>query len=302
MGTKGFAGAGRPLLIYGALSLVAVLLGAFVAARHGVATGSWVRDLLAWGVGAGMAGAIAAGLRSGAFPYVLGLAPAGLLATLFSAPQEGVHRWIDAGPLHTNIAMLVLPSALVAAAALMPKRPGWTIGVLMLCAGVLVAQPDASQATTLALAGIGLVVLAVRQRGVQVAAILAFAALAGVSWLRPDPLQPVPEVEGIIGLTFRLSPVLAGLALLLLAAIALAPVALTRASRGPAPPVWLAGVGLGLCFAGWAVAPFLGAFPVPLVGMGMSPVLGGWLGIGLLAGLIRLKGSGRAFAPGVGAA
>ncbi|MBX9616340.1 MAG: hypothetical protein K2X25_12155 [Caulobacteraceae bacterium] len=302
MGRKSFGGALALLVIYGVLSLAAVLVGAYVAASYGVATGSWVRNLLAWAVGAALAGGIAAAARPGVFPYVLGLAPVGLLATLFSPPQEGVHRWVEAGPLSINVAMLVLPAALVAAAGVMPRRPGRALGALMLSAAVLVVQPDASQTTTLALAGIGLGVLAVRQRWLQVAAILAFAVLAGVSWLRPDPLEPVAEVEGIISLALALSPVLAALALLLLAALAAAPVGLAWAWRRPAPPVWWAGVGLGLCFAGWTVAPFLGAFPVPLVGMGMSPVLGGWLGIGLLAGLIRLKGSGIAFAPGVGVA
>ena len=31
--------------------------------------------------------------------------------------------------------------------------------------------------------------------------------------------------------------------------------------------------------------PFLGAFPAPLLGLGMSPIIGAWLGVGLLAGL-----------------
>lgn len=29
--------------------------------------------------------------------------------------------------------------------------------------------------------------------------------------------------------------------------------------------------------------PLVGAFPVPLTGMGMSPILGFWLGIGVLS-------------------
>lgn len=291
MGRKGLGGPVGLLVIYGGLSLAAVLLGAFVAASHGVAAGSWVRNLLAWAVGAVLAGGIAAALRPVVFPFVLGLAPAGLLATLFSAPQEGVYRWVDPGPLHVNVAMLVLPSAVVAAAALMPKRPRWTLGVLALCAGILVLQPDASQATTLALAALGIVGPSVRQRRVRLVALMLFVVLAGAAWLRPDPLLPVAEVEEIIGLAFGLSPALAVAALLLLAAIATAPAVLSGKGRAAAPAVRWAGIGLGLCFAGWSVAPFLGAFPVPFVGIGMSPVLGGWLGIGLLAGLVRLSGT-----------
>jgi cell division protein FtsW (lipid II flippase) len=301
MRRKGFAGSGGLLLTYGALSLAAVLLGAFVAASHGVATGTWVRTLLAWAVGAALASAIAAALRPGALPFVPGLALAGLLATLFSAPQEGVHRWVDLGPMSINVAMLVLPAAAGAAAALMPRRPGWALGGLMLSAALLVVQPDASQATTLALAGIALALLAVPQRGLRVVAILAFAALACGAWFRPDSLQPVPEVEEILALAFDQSPALAALALLLLAAIAAVPVVLSRTWRTSTPAIRGAGLGLGLCFAGWAITPFLGHFPVPFVGMGMSPVLGGWLGIGLFAGLLRLNRNTMETAPGTGA-
>lgn len=90
------------------------------------------------------------------------------------------------------------------------------------------------------------------------------------------------------------------LAAVLLAAIAAAPVVLSRLSCAVPAARW-AGVGLGLCFAVWAVSPFLGAFPVPFVGIGMSPVLGGWLGIGLLAGLGRLSRFEQDSAPGTGA-
>ena len=51
----------------------------------------------------------------------------------------------------------------------------------------------------------------------------------------------------------------------------------------------LAGGALSLCLAAWAVTPLFGAFPVPLVGVGMSPILGAWLGVGLLAATARAR-------------
>ena len=39
------------------------------------------------------------------------------------------------------------------------------------------------------------------------------------------------------------------------------------------------------------MAPAVGAFPVPLVGMGPSPILGAWLGVGLLAAAARAGSS-----------
>lgn len=48
-----------------------------------------------------------------------------------------------------------------------------------------------------------------------------------------------------------------------------------------------ASVALSAYFVGAFVAPALGAYPVPLVGMGMSPILGFWLGTGALASAMR---------------
>jgi hypothetical protein len=44
---------------------------------------------------------------------------------------------------------------------------------------------------------------------------------------------------------------------------------------------------MSACLLIWIIAPFLGAYPVPFAGLGPSPVIGGWLGIGLLAALWR---------------
>lgn len=54
-----------------------------------------------------------------------------------------------------------------------------------------------------------------------------------------------------------------------------------------------AAVALTVLLSGWIVAPALGAFPVPLVGVGLSPILGVWLGVGLLASLRPASGSAR---------
>ena len=85
----------------------------------------------------------------------------------------------------------------------------------------------------------------------------------------------MPEVEGIVGLAWDMSPVLAALAVLTLAGTTLAPL---LAARSPAA------CGLTTYLALCALAPAFGAFPVPLVGMGVSPVLGAWLGFGALMG------------------
>lgn len=276
---------GRPvgaLVLFGFVSLAAVGLGAGVAAAAGVPSGVWIRNLAAWGVGALAACGLAAFARPGSRTVALGLLPLGLAASLFFPEVDGVQRWIDVGPIHLNAAMLLMPMSVVALAA--PGARGlwlWALPVSALL--LLVAQPDASQATSLAAVMLLLLIAAaVPTRRTRLGLIGVTVALTAIAWARPDPLAPVAEVEGIVGLAFGQSPILGLLALLALAAVAAAP-ALAAARSGAKR----AGAALGLCLLVWALMPFLGAFPVPLVGMGMSPIIGAWLGAGLLAAAMR---------------
>lgn len=266
------------LAIFGAASLAAVAVGAVVCAFADVPRALWLRNLAGWAVGAGAALAIAAAYRPVFLTVALWLAPLGLLAAFLGPNQLGVHRWIPVGPLTMNAAMMLLPSAVVALAVLEKGRLApWLAGFAALA--VLAAQPDASQATASTAAMIGIAAISSRKPLVRLGLVTAAGGLAAVAWLRPDPLAPAPEVEGILGLAMELSPLFAGMAVLSLAAASAAPLA-AGARQIPA-------VALSLCLLASAVTPFLGAFPVPLVGVGLSPILGAWLGVGLLAGLVR---------------
>lgn len=281
----------RPLPAFAAASLLAVAVGAVVCALSGVPAGAWGRNLVGWLVG----GLAATGLGRWAGPRTLVAiaiaAPLGIAATLVGEGQQGVRRWLDLGPLYVNAAMLLLPAFVVALAVLAPRAAGWWIAA-MLTLGVLVLQPDASQASAFALA-LCVAVLGLRRRpvGIRWGVVLAAGLLAAVSWTRPDPLAPVAEVEEVIGLAFGLSPWLAALAALSLAAFAATPALVARANRVEA--VRRAGYALSALLLVWCVAPALGAFPVPLVGVGLSPILGAWLGIGVLAAVARRGEAGE---------
>ena len=273
----------RLLLTFGLASLAAVTTGAFVCAQSGVPTGLWLRNLIAWSMGGLVAVAISAARPGPAAAFALLAAPAGLAASLISRDQAGVHRWVDLGPLHMNVAMVLAPLAVVALAA-SGGATRWPWVAALITLGLLVAQPDASQATAFA-ASVALIASRIARPLAARGAVIAVAGLlAAAAWLRPDPLLPVPEVEEVIGLANTLSPLAAVLASALLAAASLAPLVLTRAAQ---PQPRLAGQALSVCFLLWSATPWIGAFPVPWVGIGMSPILGGWLGVGLLAALVR---------------
>lgn len=270
---------GRGLALFGLLSLAATAIGCGVASASGVPLIVWVRNPIAWAVGAVLAAAMLARAGRRTELAVLAAAPLGLLATLADPGRLGVHRWIDLGPLYVNAAQVLLPPAIVALAA---RRDSVSSAALAAATmALLVAQPDASQATALGavlLVVIGASPLDRRGRGLAMAAVgLAVAA----SWLRPDPLEPVAEVEEILGLAWAVSPVVAiaaGLALL----------AALGALAGARAPEVRGGARALVAYALLsAAAPLAGPFPVPLVGMAMSPILGLWLGAGLLAAQAR---------------
>ena len=101
----------------------------------------------------------------------------------------------------------------------------------------------------------------------------------------------MPEVEEILALAYSMSPWLAVLALASLLACSLAPALLVRGGSADAR---IAGAGLSLYLFVCALMPFIGAFPVPLTGVGISPVVGAWLGVASLAALLRKGEPARA--------
>jgi hypothetical protein len=265
------------LLLFAIASLAAVAAGASTLAAAGAGPGTWLRNPIAWAVG----GLLAAGLyrwgrAAWARTAALLAAPAGLAATFLAEPVEGVHRWVDIGPFHMNMAALLLPAAVVAA-GLRVTSP-LVLAAAAAIAILLILQPDASQAIAFAAA---IALLLLRSRGpvaLRVGLIAFFIAAATASLIGPDTLQPVREVEGIFALALETAPALAALGALALAAAAFAPLRL--AGRGETGDTAAA---LCVYFVIVALAPLAGAYPVPLVGLGMSFPVGWWLAVGLLS-------------------
>lgn len=250
-------------------------MGCGVAAATGVPAGVWLRNPVAWVVGAAIAVGLAFRAGERTELVFLALAPLGLAASFLSADLQGVHRWVDLGPLHLNVAQVLLPPAIVTIAS---RRDAWTWLAAMLTLALLILQPDASQATAFS----GALAVVIARQG-PIAAVSALLVGVGLAWRQPDPLAPVPQVEEIMRLAWAVSPAMAVAA-------------------------WASVAGAYLSFgwsrtlAAWALAayavlaalmPLVGWFPVPLVGMTMSPIIGLWLGAGLLAAQARRNDPSR---------
>ena len=244
--------------------------------------GAWLLNLVSWGVGAVVALAVFRFASPMFARVMIFAAPVGLLASLANPGQIGVHRWLDLGPVQANAAALLLPVFVVAMASFVHDAR-WIWFAYAVCAVVLILQPDASQATALAAAGLVIVARLPVARVVRISAVVLVSSGAVVAWLRPDPLTPVAEVEGIIGLAYGLSPLIAIVAVVSLGGATLAP--MMTATRPERSVVRTAALALSAYFVLSALTPLFGAFPVPLVGISMSPVVGFWLGAGLLVAI-----------------
>jgi hypothetical protein len=137
-------------------------------------------------------------------------------------------------------------------------------------------QPDAAQATAFAGAAFTLLLANKQRAGAAWAATLVIAALAAWTWTRLDPLPPVPYVEGIIGLARQSGPAWLVASIAALAVLPL-PFFVSPLSRDSAVAPAL-GVYLCICI----LAPLFGHFPVPLVGFGLSPIVGYFVALGSL--------------------
>lgn len=266
-------GSHRPSIwAFSTSSLVAIIVGAAVMAQANVPLDIWVRNPIAW-ILAAIIGVFTASRGWLGFPVTL-LTVLVIVLSIWGPGQQGVYRWVGAGPIQLNAAALALPLAI---AVFTPARRWLAIPCFLVMGGVIAHQPDISQLAGFVIASVVLFGFAFRLWGV-LAALVIGAGFIVYCVMQPDPLLPVPHVEGIFGLAFSQSPVFGyGLAVSLAVAV-LSPLLLWRS----ADLRWKA-LALSGYFAATAIAPLLGAYPVPLGGYGLSFVIGWILGFAALA-------------------
>ncbi|TDD28064.1 hypothetical protein E1218_08470 [Kribbella turkmenica] len=196
--------------------------------------------------------------------------PIAIAVPLLDASTTGPTRWIALGPLSLYMAPVLLPSFLAACAVLVRRRRVGEVIALTgtVCSSVVLAlQPDASQALALLT---GSTVLLLRYRGSLLKTagpLLALALVTAWAFTRPDPLAPVPHVEGVFALALDRS-VFVGVAVIL-SALAFIACLCVFSARGPA---WLAAV--ASYYAVLFACSVAGLTPAPLIGFGAGPLLG----------------------------
>ena len=209
-------------------------------------------------------------------------AAAGIVAILltFVFPgTDGVHRWLLIGGLRVHASSIAAPLIIVSVAAI--ARVQWVAAtaIAIVATAMLAVQPDAAQATSFSAACAVLLTWCCRPHRPHVlVGVTLLLGTAVISLTRPDPLRPVPHVEGILGLLSNISVswmAVGAAALLLLPLPFFARFLRCRDSVSLALGVYVALVTL---------APLWGTFPVPIMGFGVSPILGYFLALALSHG------------------
>ena len=195
-----------------------------------------------------------------------------LFLTLFASGMEGVHRWIRLVIINVNVAMVVLPILLVAIYGLLEKeKVVYALAIIISGAVILFLQPDASQLAGFA---IPVIVFLFYKKINDLAKYAVSALLIGLtvfSWVFLDKLDPVSYVEGILGLLNNISPIWFVLGIISLVLIPLFYILFSPVKDR------ILFIGVGLYYGIIIVSTVFGNFPVPIMGYGISPILGYWL-------------------------
>jgi cell division protein FtsW (lipid II flippase) len=201
---------------------------------------------------------------------------AAILSTFVSRGSDGVHRWVFLGSFALHVSAVVVP-VLIACVASAPIQH-LSIVIAVTTALLLALQPDAAQACSFAAACAVVLFLNLKfePRKVTVS-LVALLACSILSLVRFDPLSPVRHVEGIFGVVAA-----RGSAWALLATVTLlllpSPFLFAWARRRETLPL-----GLGVYVVMVLIAPIWGTFPVPVMGYGVSPILGYYIALGFAA-------------------
>jgi len=278
----------RPSLLCLLAPVPALALGILVMQASDVPIAVWGQNMAAWTAGT----LLCLGMRRPRnspplrtwTTLVIVLTLGALATTLLDPGLEGVHRWVKLGPVRLHAAAVVLPLLLVALEALSRAGRWWTSALLAVgVALVLFLQPDAAQVTAFMAAAIILLLPRTRGSVPRLIGLLPLPVLAGLAWRREDPLAAVPHVERIVELAAGLGT---GWGVAAVASLLLLPAPFFLAGRSIGGH---RGLALGTYVTITLLAPLTGNFPVPVMGYGVSPIIGYLLGLGIFLRTAALR-------------
>ena len=205
-----------------------------------------------------------------------------LMLTFANQGMEGVHRWISIGAVKLNVAMIVLPMIFLELYQVLKIRgltyAGVSAFIILL---VLFFQPDASQLTGFAIPVMIMLSLNTRSKKIRFLITGVSVLFIVLSWIRLDHLPPVNYVERILMMVADMGGIWLVLGIISLAILP-APFILL-------PPKNAVSVSryIGCYYIVILLSTLFGNFPVPLMGYGISPIVGYYLSLTWYLNLIN---------------
>ncbi len=258
------------------IGALAVVAGGFSLLLVGAPVGLAVRNLIAFaaGIGLGCLGQFLQPRETAFWPRFVLTCLMLSLVLIVGTTIGGVSRWLDFGLFTLQPGLILLPTLLT---TLSQDHTGWRRAALLLAVILIAFQPDAATLTALALAMTVMLRVNVKPPAL-VTALIAVAFSLG-AWLTLRNPDPVAFVEGTVQLAVQHGPVAIAVHAATMV-LMLAPFLIVRKNGGLENFTF---------FALLALAAVVAAFPMPLAGSAVSPLVGYGAALALLTIPVRSR-------------
>lgn len=196
-----------------------------------------------------------------------------LVFTFISLGLEGVHRWVSVGPIQLYVSVIVVPIIIINLWSLLQEGKIMMAIISIMCVSVILTlQPDASMMTAFSVSSIILLWNKIKNFS-RFFVTVFLSGLTAVTWIFLDGLEPVSYVEGIFKLVIDM-----GILGLILGVISLT-VLIIPFFIFPTKKNKIVSICFGIYFIIILISNVFGNFPVPLMGYGISPIIGYFISI-----------------------
>lgn len=263
-----------PLII----ALPSVVIGAVAMYLNKISIGIWSQNIVALIISGSISYLFLKEKpklsKRNSFGFIVPITIILLFLTFLDSGLDGVHRWVSIGPIKLNVASIMLPILIIELWRILKVLNWWYSMIITILVSILLAlQPDASQTTGFIFPMIILLLSKANKSVIRYSIISLISVIPIISWIFIDSLPPIDYVEEIVLMVKTLGIVwfmigIGSLALLPLPFIIF-----------PSKNYRLISMCLGLYFIIILISTLFGNFPVPLMGYGISPIIGYFIAI-----------------------
>lgn len=208
------------------------------------------------------------------YPIIL-ISILSLLLTFWDDGYQNVHRWASIGTFKVNIGLIISPVILIQIHKMENKIMALLVSLLSVL--IFLFQPDASLVTAFSAAAVMLLIRKNSSKTTKGLILISAIGASAFAWYNLDSLPAVSYVEDILSLAWKISGVFGICSVLSLVFLPLPFFVLaSKENRTMA-------YSLGLYFSLVLLATLFGNFPVMVMGYGISPIIGyfiGWVWLG----------------------